>query len=65
MAVSKEQILTSLEHFKDWNNYLLITTVAAFGWVSAKEGHSIQGTLFFFLFAHLPRQSYSVFLHSR
>lgn len=26
-----------LEHFKDWSNYLLVTTVAALGWVATKE----------------------------
>lgn len=25
----------SLEYFKDWSNYLLVTTVAALGWVTA------------------------------
>ena len=28
----------ALESFKDWSNYLLVTTVAAIGWVVAKEG---------------------------
>lgn len=27
----------SLEHFKDWTNYLLITTVAALGWVASGD----------------------------
>jgi hypothetical protein len=27
----------ALEHFKDWSNYLLVTTVAALGWVATKE----------------------------
>jgi hypothetical protein len=31
----KDQLLKSLEYFKDWSNYLLVTTVAAMGWVSA------------------------------
>ena len=26
-----------LEFFKDWTNYLLVTTVAALGWVATKE----------------------------
>jgi hypothetical protein len=26
-----------LEYFKDWSNYLLITTVAALGWVATKD----------------------------
>jgi hypothetical protein len=31
----------ALEHFKDWSNYLLVTTVAALGWVaSGKAGIS-------------------------
>lgn len=29
----------ALEHFKDWSNYLLVTTVAAMGWV-ATQGDS-------------------------
>jgi hypothetical protein len=32
-----EQKLKSLEFFKDWSNYLLVTTVAALGWVSSKD----------------------------
>ena len=24
----------ALEHFKDWSNYLLVTTVAALGWAN-------------------------------
>lgn len=31
-----EQQLKALEWFKDWSNYLLITTVAALGWVAVK-----------------------------
>ena len=27
----------ALEHFKDWTNYLLVTTVAALGWVGTKD----------------------------
>jgi len=35
-VVSKqEQKLKALEWFKDWSNYMLITTVAALGWVAA------------------------------
>jgi hypothetical protein len=32
-----EQRLKALEFFKDWSNYLLITTVAALGWVATKD----------------------------
>jgi len=32
--MSKDQRLKALEFFKDWTNYLLVTTVAALGWVS-------------------------------
>lgn len=32
----REQLLKSLEFFKDWSNYLLVTTVAALGWVGAQ-----------------------------
>lgn len=28
---------TSLEHFKDWSNFLLVTTVAALGWTASKD----------------------------
>lgn len=27
-----------LDYFKDWTNFLLVTTVAALGWVATKEG---------------------------
>lgn len=27
----------ALAHFKDWSNYLLVTTVAALGWVATKD----------------------------
>ncbi len=30
-----EQHLKSLDSFKDWSNYLLVTTVAALGWVAS------------------------------
>lgn len=29
-----EQRLQALAHFKDWSNYMLVTTVAALGWVA-------------------------------
>jgi hypothetical protein len=32
-----QQRLKALEAFKDWSNYLLVTTVAALGWVSTKD----------------------------
>jgi hypothetical protein len=34
---SQEQKLKALEYFKDWSNYLLVTTVAALGWVASKD----------------------------
>ena len=34
---SVDQQLKALEYFKDWSNYLLVTTVAALGWVSTQE----------------------------
>ena len=36
-----EQHIKSLEAFKDWSNYLLVTTVASLGWVAEKKppGH--------------------------
>jgi hypothetical protein len=33
-----EQKLKALDGFKDWSNYLLVTTVAALGWTTAKDG---------------------------
>jgi hypothetical protein len=37
--------LKALEFFKDWTNYLLVTTVAAVGWLGVKEGiiHASRG----------------------
>jgi hypothetical protein len=32
-----DDMTKALEFFKDWSNYLLVTTVAAVGWVGAKE----------------------------
>ena len=32
----REQLLKSLDFFKDWSNYLLVTMVAALGWVGAQ-----------------------------
>jgi uncharacterized membrane protein YhdT len=32
-----EQKLKALEAFKDWSNYLLVTTVAAVGWISSEH----------------------------
>jgi len=37
-----DQLTTALKFFKDWTNYLLVTTVAALGW--AAEGTHIGGT---------------------
>jgi len=30
--------LKALDSFKDWTNYLLVTTVAALGWTAGKDG---------------------------
>jgi hypothetical protein len=36
--MTKQELDTkALEFFKDWSNYLLVTTVAAVGWVAGKE----------------------------
>lgn len=35
-----EQTLKALDSFKDWTNYLLVTTVAALGWVSTSTSFS-------------------------
>jgi len=39
-----EQRLRALESFKDWSNYLLVTTVAALGWVSTKDAPHLLPT---------------------
>jgi hypothetical protein len=41
---SADRLTKALEFFKDWTNYLLVTTVAAIGWVSA-QGVSAQGVI--------------------
>ena len=48
---SRDQKLKALEFFKDWSNYLLVTTIAALGWVSAKDAsvHSSAVVWFFAL----------------
>ena len=33
-SVSVDRRIKALEFFKDWTNYLLVTTVAALGWVT-------------------------------
>src|SRR5215475_4938699 len=37
-----EQILKALDMFKDWSNYLLVTTVAALGWVATTNRPNIS-----------------------
>jgi hypothetical protein len=34
VPADQTQLLQSLGYFKDWTNYLLVTTVAALGWVA-------------------------------
>jgi hypothetical protein len=36
------QLLKGLEFFKDWSNYLLVTTVAALGWVTTSQHLTIS-----------------------
>ena len=36
------QLTAALGFFKDWTNYLLVTTVAALGWVSSQK-HDVLG----------------------
>ena len=36
-AEALKRFTGSLEHFKDWSNYLLVTTVAALGWTATKD----------------------------
>lgn len=33
-----DQRLKALEWFKDWSNYLLVTSVAALGWIASENG---------------------------
>jgi hypothetical protein len=37
-----EQSLKALDSFKDWSNYLLVTTVAALGWTAGKDGANFK-----------------------
>ena len=37
LTADRTQLLESLGFFKDWTNYLLVTTVAALGWVSTNK----------------------------
>jgi hypothetical protein len=39
-----DQKLKALDGFKDWSNYLLVTTVAALGWTTAKEAAHFSAT---------------------
>jgi hypothetical protein len=43
------QLIASLGFFKDWTNYLLVTTVAALGWISTKptilDGFALKVTI--------------------
>jgi hypothetical protein len=48
-----DHILKSLDMFKDWSNYLLVTTVAALGWLGSKDWPQIPNlarkvAMFFF-----------------
>ena len=38
-----KQILAAIKSFKDWSNYLLVTTVAALGWVTTNHLVGIAG----------------------
>ncbi len=38
MDANIEQRLKALDSFKDWSNYMLVTTVAALGWVASNNG---------------------------
>ena len=47
-----QQLIASLGFFKDWTNYLLVTTVAALGWIATKplilDGRALRWTIAFF-----------------
>src|SRR5262249_28320575 len=37
------QKTAAVKSFKDWTNYLLVTTVAALGWVSSQQNAALSG----------------------
>ena len=47
---NKEQKTLALNHFKDWSNYLLVTTVASLGWVAQAPDKSYLLKLTIILF---------------
>jgi hypothetical protein len=42
----QEFFLAALSHFKDWSNILLVTTTAALGWVSTRQGNILKTTYY-------------------
>ena len=50
----QDPMTKALEFFKDWSNYLLVTTVAALGWVASgtntttSTSHSVKWCVWFF-----------------
>ena len=51
MTPDMTQLIASLGFFKDWTNYLLVTTVAALGWIATKplilDGGALKWTIGF------------------
>jgi hypothetical protein len=51
MHAEMTQLIASLGFFKDWTNYLLVTTVAALGWIATKplilDGIALKWTIGF------------------
>lgn len=49
VPADQTQLIASLGSFKDWTNYLLVTTVAALGWVAKGDtlihGSALQWTM--------------------
>lgn len=44
-----EKLVESLKSFKDWSNYLLVTTVASLGWVASEKGPKLPNDLLFWI----------------
>ena len=40
-ALKADRKAQAIDAFKDWSNYMLVTTVAALGWVSADPGNAV------------------------
>ena len=43
MTLANDTKSSALEHFRAWSNYLLVTTVAALGWVTTQQPDMVVG----------------------